>query len=239
MATVLTILTTALQELNVLAEAEQPSAAQGADGLAAFNRMVDTMAAERLQIYTVTRTTWTIVSGTAAYTVGLTGSANVARPVFVQSINFVDTSVSPNIEYTLSMLTDDGYAGIPMKTQTSTYPTSAYYNPTYPLATLTLWPVPTSTTLLGVIYAPAAIAQFATLATTVALPPGYEEMLVKNLAVRLAPSYGRQIDGNLFEQAKESKAIVKRSNTRLMDLCVDPGALVQGYGARLYDIHLG
>jgi hypothetical protein len=236
-ATARDIITASLQELGVLAAGEVATAAEANDGLALLNRWLDSKAAERLQIYMVTRSTWAIVSGTGSYTVGTGGSVNIARPVFINEIQFVDTSMDPDLELPLTPLTDATYAAIGMKTFTSKYPQAAYYNPTYPLAMITFWPVPTSTTLLGAIYSATAVTQLPTLDTAISMPPGYELMLVKNLAVQLAPSYERQVNSILLEQAREAIAIVKRSNKRLDDLVIDRAALVQGNRWGFYNIY--
>jgi hypothetical protein len=239
-ATARDVITASLQELGVLAAGEVATAAEANDGLTLLNRWLDSKAAERLQIYTVTRSTWTIVSGLGSYTVG-TGSAtdrvSIARPVFVNKIQFVDTSMDPDLEMPLTLLTDSTYAAIGMKTFTSKYPQAAYYNPTYPHARITFWPVPTSDTLLGVIYHATAVTQLPTLDTAISMPPGYELMLVKNLAVQLAPSYERQVNSLLLEQAREAVAIVKRANKRLDDLVIDRAALVQGNRWGFYNIY--
>jgi hypothetical protein len=88
-----------------------------------------------------------------------------------------------------------------------------------------------------VLYAPAAVSEFAGLSTAISLPPGYRRMLVKNLAVDLAPSYEKEVSSALYEAAVEAKAVVKRANRRLVDMCFDPGALVQGGGGLTYDIY--
>lgn len=68
---------------------------------------------------------------------------------------------------------------------------AAYYNPTWTagLGLVYLWPLPTSTTLQGVIYTPVPVAEFASLSTTISLPPGYRRFLrpdwPKNWRVRL------------------------------------------------------
>lgn len=230
MATARTIVEAALLELNVNQPGESCDAADALQGLAALNRMVDQNAAESLQIFSLTRTTWTIVSNDGSYTVGSGGNVNVARPVFIDHVNFQDTSTDPDTEYQMQPLNRDAYARITQKVLTRTLPSSWYYNPTYPLGTLELYPVPTSATLQGVLYAPAAVAQFTNLTTAVSLPPGYEEFLVTNLAVMLASSYGRAIDDTLVMRAMNSKAIVKRANIQLLDMSFEAGALPQGAG---------
>lgn len=230
MAVVLDTIKAALTEIGVLAEGETPSAASSADAFTALNNLLDAWAAERLMIYTITRTTWTIVASTASYTVGASATINIIRPTFVQGVGYTDSSVSPVSEMPLVPLTEDGYRNYRQKTQTSTLPNYFYYNPTFAsgYATLYLLPIPTSSTLTGTLYAPQQIAQFSATSDTVSLPPGYARMLRKNLAVELAPSYGRQVDPELSKQARQSMEIVKRSNKRLSEMKIDPGALVQG-----------
>lgn len=228
MATVSDIATAALRELGVLGAGETATADEADDALTALNNLIDQWAAERLQIYTITRTTWTINSGDGEYAVGTGADVNVARPVFVEHVNLIDTSTDPDHETQLTPLTDDAWSRMPMKALTAPMPTCWYYNPTFPTGTLTLWPVPTDSTLAGALYAPAAVAQFAAINTSFALPPGYQRMVTKALALELAPSYERQPSPLLVEQAREARAVVKRANTRLMDLSIDAGALVQG-----------
>ena len=232
MATVRDISNEALREIGVLAAGEVATAAELNDSLVALNELVDQWAAESLEIYQTTRTVWTIVSGTQDYTLGLGGTINVERPVFLDHINFQNNAQIPPIEYQMSPLTDDAWARVPIKQITSPMPTSWYHNPTYPLATISLWPVPTLATLSGVLYAPQAVSQFTDLNTTVSLPPGYRRMLVKNLALTLANTYERDPRPGLADAARESKATVKRANIRIMDMQVEAAALVQGQTKR-------
>jgi hypothetical protein len=113
-----------------------------------------------------------------------------------------------------------------------------YYNPTFPLATLDLWPIPTSSDLEGAVYWPQGVSEIATLNTTVSVPPGYRRMIVKALSVELCPSYGKQVDPLLLEQATDAKEIVKRANKRMVDMSFEPAALV-GTGKSSYDIYEG
>lgn len=221
------IVESALKKIGALAAGETMSAEDGQDGLDAFNSLIDQDAAQRLYIYTVTRTTWTIVSGTSTYTVGTGGTVNIARPVYVEDVRVQDTAPSPDLELPLVSLTDDMFQGIPQKEQISTLPTSYYYNPTYPLGTLRFWPVPTSSTLQGVIYAATAVTEFPALTTAISLPPGYRQMYIDRLAADLAPDFGRaDLLPYLKSEADESLSIVKAANHRLTDLRFDSGALV-------------
>lgn len=180
------------------------------------------------------------MSGTSTYTVGTGGTVNVVRPVFIDHVNFQDTSMTIVTEYPMNPLTDDAYAGVVLKTLTSPYPQAWWWNPTMgasALGTLFLWPTPTSSTLQGVMYAQTAVTQFAGLTDTVSLPPGYARMLVSNLAIDLLPSYERDAHPALVQKASDSKAAVKRANKKLMDLRFEAAALINMHP--IWDVHTG
>jgi len=237
MATARDLVEAAMREIGVFAASETPPAQDATDALGRLNRFLDTLSAERLAIYTLTRTTWTIVASDGSYTVGSGADVNIARPVHVEDVRFQDTNTDPDTEYPLRKLTEQAYAGITQKALTSTYPHARYYNPTYPLATLILWPAPTSDKLQGVIYHWAAVGQIAALTTSVSVPPGYEEMLVTNLALLLCPTYERQPNPVLVRRAAETLAVVRRANLRPSDMHFDPAVLARGRGR--YDIREG
>ena len=229
MATVADIIKAALQDLNAYQAGETPSSEDLALGLDRLNGLLNQWAGERLLIYQITRTTFTIVSGTASYTVGSGATVNIPRPLFIQHVYFQDTSFDPDLEMTLSPLTDDAYALIPQKALTNTYPTCWYYNPTFtsasPYGTLTFWPVPTSSTIEGVIYAATQLSEYSATSDTFSLPPGYSRMVRTNLALELAAPFEKEPSVALVNMATESKTLVQRENTRLMDLWVDTATL--------------
>lgn len=219
--TALELIGASMKRIGVLDANETPTGQEANDGLERLNSLIDGWGTERLTMYTSLRTTWTIVSGQAAYTVGTGGDVSIARPIYLDDLKFIDTSQDPDLEMPLGVLTVNAYADIPQKALTSTYPSYAYYNLTFPLATLTYWMVPTSSTLLGVIYAPVAVGEVA-LSDTLSLPPGYRRFMRDNLAVELSPEYQVEPSSALRLSARESKADVKRANLRLIDLHVGP-----------------
>ena len=238
MATVLDVVADAMSDLGILAPGEVPAADDVTSGLRALNRLVDQWAADRLMIYTQTRTTWNLTSNDAVYTVGLGGDVNVARPVHINHVRYYDTAFTPLIERELSPLTDDAFALLKAKGQTNNIPVVYYYNPTYPLGTITLWPIQQSTTLVGVLYAPEAVAEFTDGSTVLVLPPGYRRMIVKNLAVELASSFKVEAGPSVQQAADESMAVVMRANRHISDLSFPPDALIPS-SRKFYNIFTG
>lgn len=238
--TVRQLVSAALRKLQVLGAGQTAGAEDAADALFALNVLVNAFPCEPNTMFSVTRTTWTITASDGEYTIGSGGNVNVARPASPNGITvkIIDASYDPDLEMSLGpLLSEDAYAAIPQKALTNTYPSFAYYNPTYPLGTIIFWPTPTSSNLQGVIYAKAAIAEFASLDASVSLPPGYERFLITNLAVEIAPEFGVDVPPDVRIAARESKQLIKRANFRLNDAATDRSAMIAtGAG---YDIQAG
>lgn len=239
--TVRNLIKAALRRINVIQENEDPSGDSLSDSFERFNDWVDSVCGnERLTIYTVTRTTWTLVPSQSVYTIGLGGDVNIVRPQFINQVNWINANLSVPFEQQLTLLTEDAEASLALKSLTSTYPFYAYYNPTYTgaLGSLTLWPTVTGTGLQGALYYPQQVNRFNTVNDTIALPPGYNRFMRDSLAIELFPEFreGQQMDPLLMQSASEAKANLKRINNRLMDLQTDPQLL---FGARRYNIYTG
>lgn len=234
------IIEPALRDLGVLQSGEAATAADSADALVALNNLLDQWALEPLTVYTLTRTTKAITVSDGEYSVGTGGDVNIARPADIARVTLIDTNQTPDHEYPLTRLTEREYQDLPQKAQESERPDSWYYNPTVTTGTLYLFPVPTGTGLEFGVYVRTAVPQFASAQAAVTLPPGYERMLVKNLALELAPSYGvRSLNPLLVMQASDAKAAVKRGNQRAVksQFTADvPGVLHSGGG---YNIERG
>jgi|TARA_R110000787_G_scaffold110768_1_gene219446 hypothetical protein len=235
MATIGDVITASLQELGLIGAGEVPTANDSELALSRANDWIDGLATQGLTVFTAnTRTTWTIASGTSSYTVGPAGDVKCVRPLGpnnILNIGYEDTSTSPVQEYLLGdTLTQDEYAAVTPKTQTGTYPIYFYYEPTFTssLGTLTAWPVPTSSTLLGVIYTPTPVTEFSALSDVILLPPGYRRFYRTSLAVELSPSFSVIPSPVLQKNADESLANIKRSNVRYSDLSLDRVSQIGG-----------
>lgn len=206
-------------------------------GFTRLNDMIDGWSIERLTIPFIQRTTWTIAASTQNYTVGVGGDVNITRPSLPNNltVRFQDTSSSPSTEYGLAKLTDAAWQAIPQKSLTAPLPTAYYYQPTYAgaLGLLSFWMVPTSTTLQGVVYCPAQLAEYTGTTDDVIVPQGYRLALTDNLAVLLSTDFGQDASPELRASAINSKRLIKDANLPMMDLGVDPALT---YGQVRYSI---
>jgi hypothetical protein len=187
------IITDALIELQVLA----PGEAQGIDNdlfnfaLRKLNRMMDRWAAREIMAYNVAfNTTFTTIPGHAPHTIGPTGDFVVAqRPVMIPSLSYNLQSGGQSIWLPLAPIDDDDWAMQTIPDLQSTVPTLYYYSPDFPNGSIYLWPVPQAAHLLRIeLWGLLPINNAA--GGTMALPPGYWDAVVNNLALQLAPFAG-------------------------------------------------
>lgn len=226
----------ALQEIGAIAVSEAVSNADAQAGLVRLNSLLDTWQTERLTIYNLNRAVYTLVASQASYTIGPTGAdwTCVVRPTFIQRAGMLD---SDDNESPVEMLTPDRYMAIVDKTLTSTDATQLYYNPTFPLGTVFLYPVPTDATVQAVLYIPIPLTAGLTLDTALTLAPAYEEAIRYNLALRLCPVMGRPLDPLIADLARETKKNIKSANHQVQEMVVDPA--IPGADGGAWDIYSG
>lgn len=220
----LALISGALTQLGVLAAGETLANADAEAALTRLNDWIDSLGTERLTIYKLLRTEKALASGTASYTLGSGGAINIVRPVWLQDAGLIEdnTAAIPQ-ERPIKVLTDDEWARVPDKTQTGIVG-SVYCNFDWSagLALVSVYPIPNTATTTLVLYTPVALTEFANLTTEYTFPPGYRRFLRTNLAIELAPEYGRPLDPALVQQAIDAKAQIKRANHREADLRLDP-----------------
>lgn len=234
MSTVSDLIKGSLRLLGAIAQGETPSSNESTDALAALNDMLDSWSNEGLMLFNRSIETFSLVSSQSSYTFGTGGDFNSARPIRLiqakakQSGNDAETSVR--------VLNSDEWSRITDTTIESNLPLSIYYNDSYPLGTVYVWPVPSATASL-ILYSDKPLSNFSLIADTVSLPPGYKEAMRYNLAMRLAPEYGRGISQDIASIAIESKANLMRTNTETVLMQSDVLNLVGG--RKTFDIYSG
>ncbi len=206
-----------LRKIGAIAPGESMDAADAEDGLAEGNRMLASWSNDGLLIHAITaETPLTLTASDATVTMGAAGDI-ATRPLVIERALIRDGTLDLP---PLRLLTLDEYAAIPIKSLQSTYPTSLYDDGGYPQRTLMLWPVPSAAMSL-VLFTLRALTSITTLDTVVSLPPGYDDALIYNLAIRLAPEYGRAVSDEIAALAMDTKAAIKRTNHRQSILIPD------------------
>lgn len=237
--TALDIINGAFNLLGSYDPGEQMTAADTQLGLSVLNDLMDSWSNESLACFAEQEVTWTLIPGQQTYTIGAGGNINTTRP-----LRLIDTPGSAYVldttgnKYPMRVINQQQWNSIGNSSPsvvTSNYPDSLFYNPQFPLGLISLNPTP-SMPFTAYVDAYLQLSEFATLATVVNLPPGYNRALKANLAIDLKPYVADgQLDEALVNAARESKASIKRTNMRKLVSTYD-GAIVSRAGAS-YNIY--
>jgi hypothetical protein len=126
----------------------------------------------------------------------------------------------------------DRWSNIPVKGTASGIPTKLFVEGSNPLETLNFWPLP-NVASSAVLWSWKPLTQFASVNSTVTVPPGYLRALRYNLALELSAEYGIQPAVGVAAGALESKENIKRHNIVSPLMSVDD-ALLSGSGGFNY-----
>ena len=208
MGTANQIITDALKKLGVWQKGETIDADEGADGLRALNLMIDSWSNEDLMLYQQVQRTKALTSSDGQYTIGDSGDIDTTRPVRIATAYVQDSGGN---DWPIKIINAAQWASISLKTVDGTYPSYLYYRPDYPLGVINLYPEPSSGLTLY-LECWDQITQFASGVTSASLPPGYERALIYNLAIELAPEYGKPIGQEIAKLAMESREFIQDVN---------------------------
>jgi hypothetical protein len=205
----------ALRLLGVLAEGETTSASVMQDSLMAMNQMIDSWNTERLSVFSTIDQIVEWPVGSINATLGPSGSlvrlnGTAIRPILVDDATYF-RDPQTNVSYGIKLINQQQYDGIAVKTVTSTYPQVMFVNMTYPNIDIYLYPKPTRLLEFHFISVE-ELSQPATLATTLAFPPGYLRAFTYNLAMEIAPEFGVEPSDQVKRIAMTSKRNLKRIN---------------------------
>jgi len=214
MATAAEIIENGLRKLGVIASGADPSSAEQADGLTALNEMIESFSNESVFIFDDNEETFLLTTSKASYTMGSGGDFDTTRPLKISKARIQLNTSNPVIELRMDILSLDEWAKIVQKNISSNIPRSIYIDYSYPLATINVYPIPSVAQSI-ILNSMKVVQSFATAATAVSLPPGYNRMLTYNFAVEVASEYGVEPSPTVQRIANESKANIMRLNTKL------------------------
>lgn len=216
------IITGALRLVGGLKHGQAENIDERAAAVEVLNAFMDSLNADRTNIFTVRQSVYTLTAGQQTYTIGTGGAFNGDRPQEIEKANLI--LPGGTLRRPLELLNDAQWASIRLLGVQSTIPQYLYNDGNFPLSTLYLWPIPSVGQQLE-LYTWQLLTQFADEDAVIELPPGYAEMLRYNLAVRLAAEYDRPLRAEVAELARESLATVQRANLPAPVLSCDAGVL--------------
>lgn len=170
-------------------------------------------------VLSTTATTVTLSANATANSTGLDvftyttpGDFKIQRPLRIRSsFTRVTTSAAAGLDYWFDVVSLDRYNEIGLKSVPGPWPYLCAYQPTFPLATLWVYPNPS---IAGQVFlfTDLILSEFPNLTTPVNLPQGYNRSLKKLLGLELCPLFGKTPSPQLILQAKEAKDLLKDQN---------------------------
>jgi hypothetical protein len=149
-----------------------------------------------------------LTGGQQMYTLGKGGNLNAPRPVSIKNAVAI---TAQGLSLPMELVSSEDWAAIVEKTVSGTVPRKVYCDFAYPLANVYIWPVPSGSPQLS-LYTWHQFDQFAALTDTFDLPPGYERAIRFNLAIEMAPEYGRPASAELAAKAQEALQSLRMLN---------------------------
>jgi len=175
----------------------------------------------------VTREQFPLVTNQNPYSIGLGADFNTVRPTRIVGAYLELNNGSIPVDYPMQVLNWDDYDAIRLKTLSTNFPNYLYYQPSFPLGEIYIYPVfapndpatirpaylhLTSWKPLPIIVDPTSPLEF---------PPGYWEAILYGLATRIAQEYQFEIRQDTVVMAREAIKRLKRINQRTPTLQTD------------------
>jgi hypothetical protein len=212
MTTANDIIIGALRRINAYAPGDILSSEDANDALTLLNDLLDTWSTEHLTVFNNNEFVANLTPGKFSYTIGTGGDFNTARPLRItNAYTRLTATGSTGIDYPCETISGDEYTSIGLKSQPGPWPKVVYYNENFPLGQLLFWPVPTMGGEFH-LWTDNIFSVFANLTDVVSLPQGYTRALKLNLALELAPEYGKTPSELLVDQARKAKFALKALN---------------------------
>lgn len=234
------ILYPALRKAGItLGPGRTPSPAQYQDALGEVNRLIGSLDCDRLNIYTNQLQVFPLNAGQKTYLIGKdpTGQAvadfDAPRPERIERANYL-YSGAPVLRYPLRLITVLQWSLIRAEDLAQTIPEALYDDYAYPFSTLYLYGQPPAGGSLELFYW-YLIPFFQSVDNLVLLPPGYEDALVLNLAVRLAPQFQRIVDPDVRNDAQ--KALMRLQSINAPQPILDTGQLCNRGRVNNYNVY--
>lgn len=208
--------------VRLLTTSRTPSPDELTDGLEALNARLDSLRNEKLMCFAMRSESLALVATQFSYQIGPGGDLNTTRPVAIEDAWIEDSS---GTTYGVLIITDEQYDGIPDKASTSNWPLKVNYRNTMPTGTLLCWRVPSQVSTLKLLTR-TPLTAFVTLDDTVNLPPGWEEMLVGEMAIVLAPEYGQEPPQAALQMVRSTKQGIRAINSEQFTAATELPGLV-------------
>ncbi len=212
------------------------------DALFILNAMLDSWSIDELNAFCSLTQEFTFGAAQDSYSIGPGGDFDTLRPVTIldPAVYIVLTNPVQPLHIPLTVFNTQQFEEIALPLTASTIPQRLYYNPTYPLGTLKLWPVVVNTSdkLLLSTWQPIA-GGITDQDAIFAVPPGYLDAVRYHLAIRLAMEWDKPLKEGVVKLADEALAKVQRLNAPTPQMDVNAGVMPARTGWGYFNRYTG
>lgn len=120
--------------------------------------------------------------------------------------------MTQGLDYQMRIIPRDKYTALGLKGINGPWPTDLYFDRTYPLGNLYVYPNPSMAGEVH-LWCDQPLLDLTNSSQTLQLPLGYSRALKTNLAIELAAEYGKAVSPSLAQRARESKQMLKSLNS--------------------------
>ena len=232
----------ALREIGILDPTEDGLPEQINDAIAVGTDLLDEWRTSKLTISGVTRSVYSLTSGTQSYTIGSGGAFNQDWPTSIEFWSRIpDDDATDPVEQPMGRpYTFDQWQQVRVKTLDAAYPDKMYYDEAWAagLGNCLFHPIPDNNDVDVVLYSYIAAITSLVSGTTYNLRPGYAMAFKTNLAVEVADRQGVDVPASVLARARRSLAALKRHNKIPMRGRIRPEFVIGSRG-RSFNIRTG
>ncbi|MCK5016361.1 MAG: hypothetical protein KAS32_04740 [Candidatus Peribacteraceae bacterium] len=230
MATVKDLIKFAHYEIGVQATGESLSADDEQHGFDILNMMLGTWGNKRNRIFTTEKESFSLVVGQVSYTIGTGGEFNTERPTHIEQAYIQD---SGGIDYPVEVLEDRTVYELITDKDIDARPFQLYFERSFTSQRGQIFfnrAPTTAETVFLIMWKP--FAKFSTKTETIVMPDGYERAIYTQLAIELAPSFGKAVSAELVAKAKDALDSLDDTNIEVPEMASDAPArtLRRGHG---------
>lgn len=180
------------------------------DALGAYNDLIGSLNIQPEAIFSADSAQYQLSGNKQIYTIGPAGSDFVAPvPLKIEKANVV---LLPATFVPMEIADANQWSSLSVRNVKGNFPHYVYCDYDAPAAHLYFWPIPTQACTIE-LWTWQALATAATIDTLLSVPPGYQEMLVYQTAMRLSDQFGTELRPNVVQMAGRLLGRVKAHNS--------------------------
>ena len=207
------LITLALRTSGITGVGQSANSDDMSDALAMLNMMTAQWAQRRWLVFREYDLAATC-TGAGSYSIGPGGTFNTARPDRIDAAFIRTATGAYSVDYDLEIIeAREDWNRIPVKSMPG-FPLVMFYDPQFPLGVVNLYPVPSGAYELHLTLKQ-TLGTFTSLDEPLGMPDEYNEALLYNLSLRLAPAYQITVTPEIRALAAAALNTIRASNAQI------------------------